>query len=331
MTSLDQKEEVTYCEAFQICWRDDIFNDIFLEGCDGVKIPANRTALGMRSFFFRTMLFGRFREASNTVVKFDFPSIVLKSIVDYLLTGSTEHTIDLATPFYLRRAKCKKAVKDVSFEVVQLLVSLATAASFMSLPILSKQVLASIADYLKLAPVKAVDFLEACHQEGPASPKDIEDLAVACVIKNAFGFLREDNLSWVQRLSLPTIETIVKDKRIRMSDSLIFHIILEWANCPDAALKNERLSKAPNFVATHVDLVEIHPDILSDEVKASGLVSIHQLEEAYKLKSIRANDRQDIVVNKKRKAPHEGSSGSVATRGVKPESLQTPTRRVSAS
>ena len=86
----NENEEVSCQEMLALTLTDEDLQDLVLEGSDGVHVKANRCILAARSPVFHTLLFGKFREAKEGVVKLPYEGAVLAGLVEYILTDNTE-------------------------------------------------------------------------------------------------------------------------------------------------------------------------------------------------------------------------------------------------
>jgi len=264
---------------------DQDLTDVFLQASDGKRIPANRCILAVKSEVFKKMLYGKFEEASNRVVKIEFDGTVLKAVVEYC---------------YKDTAEILKVKKDWQAETplkqlqrlkqLQSLVKLFGAAAYLNLPGLEKKALETLNAMLKTNPSLSFAMLEAGYEAGPAFPKEMREIAMNEIRHNRdISF----NAEWVSILSPDVLEEILSDDGHRMPEMDLFNILHLWADGNgggDGGDTRDNRHKIASEFTKHIRLELIDPVHLAEKVSSSDLVSQEQLLQAYKSHAVAASE-----------------------------------------
>ncbi|CAB9525945.1 expressed unknown protein [Seminavis robusta] len=265
----DNDNEVSIREMLRSFLTDDALNDVTLKGIDGVEVPANRFLLAARSKVFRGMLLGKFQEASSPVVELGFKGIVLKSVVEYILTDSVQSL------------NCKKRKSQdgssFDFQMIQSLVAVAEAASYFQLPGLGRSTMKACRQILVFSPCSSFAVLQACKMAGPVIPASMAEQAMKKICSVPAQSISKEH---VRCLSADVLEEILQNPKTEMTEYHLFQILQVWAEGNgDDNNNNQTKAKA---LSKHICLQKINPETLSTTIAASGLVTSEQLLEAYK-------------------------------------------------
>lgn len=300
----DQEDEPEHTAIQEISAKEMLYNlmsdtellDSALEGEDGVQIQVNRYALAARSAVFRRMLFGKFVEARDPVVRIGFHSSVLKAVVEYIHQDTAQ--------------VLNEEDATVESEQVQTIVSTISAGQFFELPGLGEKAHQFLSNLLENHPALAFAVLEGCKQAGPSVPEELEALALD-KIRTLVG--SDFHSAEIAMLSPCLMEEILKDDEMGAYEFELFKLLLLWAEAPQDNSKmnssdpplhpaNERRQIASQMTK-YIHLENIDPHCLSTVVASSGLVSPEQLMEAYKSQALAAQSRHNIAFNQHRKMP----------------------------
>eukprot|EP00567_Pseudictyota_dubia_P011243 CAMPEP_0197438194 /NCGR_PEP_ID=MMETSP1175-20131217/5260_1 /TAXON_ID=1003142 /ORGANISM="Triceratium dubium, Strain CCMP147" /LENGTH=413 /DNA_ID=CAMNT_0042967875 /DNA_START=70 /DNA_END=1307 /DNA_ORIENTATION=+ len=304
---------------------DDVdLADIYLEGNDGVRVPAIRAMLAARSDVFRKMLYGDFREAKNPVVLLEaYSGAVLRCVVEFCYSDE----IDVMA-------------EDVdSDEVTRMLVGVAAASHYLELRSLEAKILDIFATIKSLllgdeyAPM-ACSMLDEAIQFGPPT-KYLAEIAM-CVIRTKPDLAlvppaekTRSKCAGLFSLSAPALELVLKDEYICSPELFMFECLVTWAkggdgdvhseqgaeetdSCKVFPRRTERAGIAASLVPL-IDLSRIAPTDLGGAVADSGLVSHELLHAAFRdqaLKWERAEDFRAISASHRRNAPAATLDGS---------------------
>jgi hypothetical protein len=298
-----RQREVSIEEAFAALYDDEDFHDVKLQGNDGIQVSANRNALAARSQFFKSMLLGKFSEATNDVVKVGFSGRTLKAVVEYIHTNNCnllERSIPRGRP-----------LDPSSVERLRAVLSLDEASSYFILPGLAEKVTSFVEYNILAIPDLSFVVLEACYGD-PLIQATIRDLAVSTISSNATNLAKSDA---VGLLSAMTMEDLHKKRTMELRDDERFDFIQRWMNDPwnvsvTPHEKADRAATAASLVTKYVHLQNIDPQILSTTVESSGLVSLRQLADAYKMQALEAKRASELRVKKPRQIPVWKDSGS---------------------
>lgn len=301
----EEKEDISRFEMWEIFLNNDDFHDITLKGKDGVIVRANRYVLACRSLVFRKMLLGNFREANVTEVELGFDGCILQSLLQFIHTD---------TPDLLDIKKRQENDTDgplFDVESLKYVLELSTAATYFNLPGLQRAVDRTLTYIWEECPRLSFVVLEACRQFGHAIDDDLQELATKrvrsirriCTISELGSkttgtdtdpttcVLAED----VASLSPKTLEEIVKDPELEMTEYEIFCILFFWAYTSSSQAKEsgERITIALEL-SQYVDLSRISPKKLALVVNPSGIVSDEQLSDAYKAQALLDASKSNI-------------------------------------
>jgi BTB/POZ domain len=268
-------KEISHHEMLARFLTADYLNDVKLKGTDGVEVPANRFLLAARSHIFQAMFFGEFQEAKCPTVELGFQGNVLRAVVEYIVTDSTE-MINTKK----KRMSSGETKPDFNFKSIESLVSLAEAASYFQLPELGKKILALLEDMMLQRPSFSLALFNACTMAGLPVVEKLTDTAMECVRSLTFETIAADQISC---LSAHVLETILKDGRMVMTEYDRFQILQEWvdASGDSPSTQIDRHATAANL-SKYISLENIDPIHLSTTVTASGLVTFEKLSEVYK-------------------------------------------------
>ncbi|CAB9510610.1 expressed unknown protein [Seminavis robusta] len=246
-------------------------NDIILKGNDGVEVPANRFLLAARSDVFMGMLLGKFQESSSPVVELGFSGIVLKAVVEFVLT-------DTAKVLNIKKQNTPNAGEDITAKQIECLVSLAEAASYFDLAGLQDLVLESFKMLLEENPCLSPSALHACRMTGDSVPEVFVEQAKTLVRKTPSKSLCANH---VANLSTTVLEEMLMDSEMEMTEYELFQILSLWVD-GDTGKRKE----AAICLSKHISFEKIDLDNLTTTVASSGLVSPEQLCEAYKIQAL---------------------------------------------
>jgi BTB/POZ domain len=282
-------KEISHGEMLASFLTDDDLHDVKIKGSDGVEVPANRFLLAARSTIFKAMFFGKFKEAKSPAIKLCFPSDVLRAVVEYIVTDSAEilNMRDSAEIGSEKKRKKRKSTKGTdetkppySFKNIELLVSLAEAASYFNLPELGKRVVALLEHLLLHWPCLSFAILQACRMAGPTIDSKLTDSAVRHVRALPFEKISTDQISC---LSAEVLETVLKDEKMEITEYERFQILQQWTEAVGGfpSIQNERHARAASL-SQHIMFERIDPIHLSTTVATSELVTSEKLSEVYK-------------------------------------------------
>ena len=257
-------DEVSLENAFKTFMEDEELWDLRLKGSDGIIVGASRGLLAARSKVFRSMLFGSFSESSSSSSAIDigYPSIVLRSIVQYCLTNEA--------------ALLASNVADVG--TAKDILTLADAAVYFDLHGLKGEVQDKAFSLMAEKSSLACLFLEGCQENQELS--EIEQNALEVIRSNPAGsLLQGDAVAGISRRVLH--DCILTDRHIMATEITLFKVLQAWVNGGAVdAVENRR--QAALELSSAICLERIKPSDLSAIVEPSGLVPNKELFMAYK-------------------------------------------------
>jgi BTB/POZ domain len=275
--------------AFRSLLEREDLSDVTLRGSDGILVCANRCILANRSSVFFGMLYGPFKEATNTVVDVGYHGKIIKAIVNYIYTDevpSSPTNNDVAR----------------SVDFVRFAVTLLDAAEYFALSALRQKIETSIKQKMREYSKYAVFFMAACFPDC-ADTKVLQDTAVEEVKRNP-QLIIHGTKSVVARIHPWYLKEILSQEKIPVDAHDCFKILQAWAAAevasPDehnddstaAAVQSNNEKKSRTCIASemtsHIQLADISPTELSTMVTTSGLVTTEQLFEAYKSQALRS-------------------------------------------
>jgi hypothetical protein len=288
--------------AFQsLLVREDL-SDVTLRGSDGTLVIANRCILASRSSVFYGMLYGPFKEASNTVVNVGYAGTIIQAIVNYIYTNKLSTSPTISRNFQHEKEDTSNEGK---MKLVHFLVALMDASEFFALSTLRRMIELSAKKQMLRKNKLAIFFMAACAPDCDTT-QCLRDTALGLVkIKPDILF---DGLKSVVALIHPSyVEEILKQERLTMNEYSCFRILQAWATAEvessDHDNNNNNVSMNASTEATndwptnrkrvasemirHIHLENISPMDLSTVVASSGLVSAEQLCVAYKTQALR--------------------------------------------
>jgi BTB/POZ domain len=281
-------EEISHYDMLESFLTDKELNDVTLKGTDGVEVSANRFFLAARSKIFRAMFFGKFREAKSPVVNLAFQGIVLRAVVEYIVTDSAE----------MLNTKKRKSTDDTippyDGKNIESLVSLAEAAAYFHLPELGKRVFALWGHICTNWPGLSLAFLQACRVAGPTIPPELTGKALQCVRALRFENITADQVSC---LSNEILETILQDDEMEMPEYERFLILQQWmeaVGCPPS-VQSDRCATAANL-SKSISFEKIDARHLSTTVAASGLITSEKLADVYKNQALLFSSQETAQV-----------------------------------
>lgn len=152
--------------------REDL-SDVTLRSSDGTFVIANRCILASRSSTFFGILFGQFKEASNTVVDVGYDGKILDAIVKYIYTDEN--------PACLKLDASDGDARGV--DLVRFMVTLVGAAEYFALSVLRRKIETSAKQQMLENAQLATLFMAACAPDC-AETKVLRDMAVEAVKRN---------------------------------------------------------------------------------------------------------------------------------------------------
>jgi hypothetical protein len=218
------------------------------------------------------MFFGKFREAKSPIVDLGFEGNVLRAVVEYIVTDSTD----------MIKRETWACASGNNFSDIRSLVSLVDAASYFHLPELGNQVLALLEHILLNLPEFSLAIFQACKMGGPTITSELTEAALERV--RTLPFKTTYNLSPL--LEAEVLEAILKDVYVEMTECERFQILKEWMVSGDSlSSPSDRRATAANL-SKHIFFERIDPRCLSTTVAESGLVSSEQLLAVYQKQAI---------------------------------------------
>ena len=204
--------------------------------------------LAARSPVFRNMLLSDFRESHQTEIEIGYTGEVLKLLVEYICTDEF-HPKMVVSAAYARK-----------------IISVMDAAEFFHLRTFRKKVMDWILETMKDHPHLSAVILDECKYSFPESNifGDLEEAAMTIIRSDTSSFL--DHKSGSHTLSPSTLETIVKDNKIKATEYELFSLIQRWA-------KGTKELQSAKELVKFIRLERIDPEVLSGKVADSGLVS----------------------------------------------------------
>jgi hypothetical protein len=227
--------------------REDL-SDVTLRGSDGALVIANRCILASRSAVFFGMLYGPFKEASNTVVDVGYEGEVIQAIVNYIYTGEIPSSPTITT-FQQEKAdsdddedssndydenKSDGDAWHVNF--VHFVVALVDAAEYFALSPLRQKIETSIKQKMREKFQVAALFMAACAPDCDAT-KVLRDMAVEVVKRNP-QIIIHGTKSVVARIHPWYLKEILNQEKIPVQAHDCFKILQAWAGA-EAASPNE--------------------------------------------------------------------------------------------
>lgn len=261
------EEEIPHSAILSNIFEKEELQDVILQGNDSVKVSSCRSVLAARSKVLEKMLVGNFSEAAKRVVEIPYPGAVLQALVEYIF-------LDFAPTV-------AHAADGNQLPEFRHLLYVAGAAKYFDLPILARKVYLSLSKTIEELPSSAFALLEACQQEGLSVPEALWKHASKCALSGNVAINRET----VAILSAEALNQLLKQNKQLLTDYKIFDIIQKWA----ASDGETRKLPAMNLTK-YVRLEKIHPSLLSTTVTQSDLVSIDQINEAYKTIALHLHD-----------------------------------------
>jgi hypothetical protein len=302
----DRPDELSRDGALlSLLMREDL-SDVTLRASDGTLVIANRCILASRSPVFWGMLYGPFKEASNTVVDIGCEGKVLRAIVNYIYTDKLS-----ACPTNTNSQEEKADTgdeNDTSWEadtmkLMRFLVALMDASEYFALSGLRRMTESSAMQLILANGKLAIFFMAACAPDCGATI-NLRDTALV-LVKKSPSILIDGTKSVVAMIHPLYMEEILKQERLPMNEFSCFQILYAWATAEVADSDGDKKvsitasNPAPNDwennrthvaseMSRHIHLENISPTDLSTVVAASGLVSIDRLFDAYKTQALRS-------------------------------------------
>lgn len=275
----DDEIEISREDAIRDLLKDDELSDLTLRAKDGTLVIANRCLLASRSPVFRRMLFGPFKESSDSVIDVGYDGCVLRAIVDYIYLNTIPE-----------------------FSTARFWVNLIDAAVYFALPELRRQMEEEANEMMQDDSDLTVEILATCTP-GFETTRVLEDCALNFVKHHPYDRLLFHGETFVPMIHPSYIEGILTDRYVPLDEKHYFEILQKWSNVTtdktdddNARLNNQKRIAAD--MTKHIHLEDIDSTDLITKVAPSGLVSTDQLCEAFKTQSLRANKILRTVYNK---------------------------------
>jgi hypothetical protein len=301
--------EVTRNEAIRQLLVDEELSDLSLRSkIDGTVVLAHRAMLAVRSQVFRSMLYGKFAESSQSIIELPYPGDTIKALVDFVYNDNV--LVAVKTKFNKEDNSEESSKKD--FHVAKTIVSTIEAAKYYDLPTFQKGCEAVAVRFMNEKPMICVHFILLC--EGNASLRWSETDKYAEEQIRLSPELLFENKKLAPSLSYKRIESFVHDRSIRATEYELFCLIQAWANESDnGSLSDEDLKSDPlvtpfdfeilnesrpdaaKKLVKHLDLSLIDPTELDTTITSSGFVDDQQLLEAFKAISLRAHRHRNVM------------------------------------
>ena len=286
-----------------------------LQGNDGGSpIACHKIVLGTRSNYFETLLYGNFQEATKPVVKLDYSTDILHSIVSYCYTDQVPLLIDL--PKVVQEGSSSSSIQDSYRSKIPVWVQLASAADYFILPKLSDDVITAIAAIIQENPTLAWDVIAI---DGIAGGK-FEQVALKIILFKFTDSIRDGVPS---KVSSAVLERIISNKQVLATEVDIFCAVQSWYNNmrrddggnhggsppPTKIRKTESDPTNQQFIArslieSHIQLAKIKPSDLETIVEPSGLVSMETLCGTYKEQAKLFQSKHDKYFTNTLRGPH---------------------------
>ena len=268
--------EITRDEALRLLLSDQSLSDLILTGTDGTTVACNKCLLSARSEVFHALLSGKFAEAQSSTVSIGYKGNVLKVIVEYIYTDTSQ--ILEGSP------------SDTSavVEWARTLTAVIDAANYFNLPCLRSIAENCARKAMEIKKDLACVFLS---ETGHLNATNIGEVAINVIRENPEELLSSG--STVGELTPSLLESIVSDKKIKADEKTIFLILQSWAENGDAIEGLDRKTIASEMTK-HLYLELIAPSDIISIVTPSGLISPSQLLEAYKSQALQAEKRSRI-------------------------------------
>ncbi|CAB9528941.1 expressed unknown protein [Seminavis robusta] len=310
-TNPPESLEVPLSQAFALLATEE-YADVSLKGTDGVLVPANRTALTVRSEYFKTMFKkGAFKEATNDLVPIGFSGNVLKAIVEYIHTDKSTMLVEYSE--IVIEDSSKLSAGDMG--QFQTLVSLTEAAIYVGLPGLCKQAQNCLGIFMNVMPSAAFPLLVASKQEGPVISQELEGQAWK-IYNNATNIVQNEGL--LGNTSGSVVSAILQDAKGKVNNAGMFNLIHSWSKSEPSVPgepKESRNDTAKALIQDFVELEFIDPEELSSLVETSGLVTKDQLFDTYKKLAMKA---KPIISSHQ---SHSSQVGSIEWKRTKSKTL----------
>ena len=334
----EDAKEISLKEAMGTLLQDEDLSDMVLKSSvDGTQVHANRCILAARSPVFRSMLFGSFSEASNSVVDVAYSGDVIWAMLNYIYANEIEIRAsytedeegeDDEVHTYVDNNKLARR-QEANRRFVQILVSLADAANYFALPLLRRRIERMASALMQNTPSMAAALWAECEMHGPKSIF-MSKLALEVIRSNPEALLKGETLAM---LTSNQLQEILQDDRLKAYESTRFAILLKWSQSknPNENYASELMSdssitegsansgkcviggrkRQAQQMTEHLRLEYIDPIELSTKVASSGLVTSEQLSHAYKEQALAAHQNQGVSYKKSRFNPTWKSSDSV--------------------
>ena len=277
----------------------DRFCDIILVGSDEGRVPAIRSILAMRSPVLDRMLLGSFQEAQSDEIQLDFPSDVLRSVVEWYMSDTVDSFVE-----FQDMVKGGEEDDGIPLEkeneiiaTLQTLVETAACAHYLELK--------SLQDWLEVMlgelVIENFAFALTIWDSAAKCGADIETICASALdivlenYKTCFGLEPSASENFLQALSAEGLEALVQNTSLIPHALDMFHAVYKWSNGSDGSDQKTRRDKA-RACAAQIDLLWIPPKLLVSVVRASGLFEQEKILDAAAEHAETAGPRSVCVV-----------------------------------
>jgi hypothetical protein len=280
--------------------REDL-SDVTLRASDGTLVLANRNILASRSSVFFGMLYGPFKEASNSVVDVGYEGKVLQAIVSYIYTDKLSACNANASS---QEEKADDTDDAYKMKLVRFLVAMMDASDYFALSALRRKTESSAKELMLARETFAPFFMAECAPDCDAT-KVLRDTALLLVKKNPT-LLIHGTKSIVAQIHPSYVQEILKQERLPMNEYSCFQILQAWATAETGSPEGENnvaitasteatthdwqtnRKRVASEMSSYIHPENISPTDLSTVVASSDLVSVEQLFDAYKTQALRS-------------------------------------------
>ena len=278
----------------------DRFCDITLVGPDEGRVPAIRSILAMRSPVLDRMLLGSFQEAQSDEVRLDFPSDVLRSVVEWCMSDTVDSFVEFQDMVKGGEEGGGAPPEKENEEIIatlQTLVETAACAHYLELK--------SLQDWLEVVLGELMNGNFACAltvwDSATKCGAGIANLcasALDIVLENhktCFGLEASASGNFLQALNAEGLEALVQNTHFIPHAIDMFHAVYKWSNGSDGSDQKTRRDKA-RACAAQIDLLWIPPKLLVSVVRASGLFEQEKILDATAEHAVNAGPHSVYIV-----------------------------------
>jgi BTB/POZ domain len=193
---------------------EDLF-DLTLRGSDGTLVRANRCVLASRSSVFLGLLYGPFKESSNSVVDVGYEGKVIQALVKYIYTNQVP-----ARPTQSNFGDEDNASENAgNLEFMRFLVALIDASEYFAFSALRRMTESSVNEMIMKNDKLAIHGMAVCAPDCDLT-KALRDTALG-LVKKTPDILIHGAKSVVALIPPSYLEEILKQERLPMTEYLL--------------------------------------------------------------------------------------------------------------